>query len=217
MVENDELVVRFNAANDQLPLVAILRGIKTEEAEDLGSGLYEEGFRIIEVPLNSPDPFGSISAIRRKLPKDAMVGAGTVLEVEKVDRLKEAGGEMVFMPHSDLRVVRAAKELGLLCIPGVATATEAFAALDAGADALKLFPGEMITPAVLKALKVVLPKNVRLLPFGGITPDTMKPYYEAGARAFGLGSALYKPGMSRQELMSRARMFVTAWRQLTAY
>ena len=148
------------------------------------------------------------------LPSTALVGAGTVLGIDQVLRLKECGGEMVFMPHADLDVVRAAKAGGLQCVPGVATPTEAFAALKAGADGLKLFPGEMITPKVVKAIRAVLPPDVRLLPFGGITPDSLQPYYAAGARAFGLGSALYTPGMSRNQVVGRAQAFVTAWRQL---
>ena len=211
MSETPNLSDRFDAANASLPLVAVLRGIKPAEAEALASTLYESGFRLLEVPLNSPDPFASIAAIRRRLPKDAIVGAGTVLAVDQVIELKICGGEAVFMPHSDLAVVRAAKAAGLLCVPGVATPNEAFAALAAGADALKLFPGEMITPKVLKAIRVVLAQGTRLIPFGGITPETMKPYIDAGAAGFGLGSALYKPGMDGVELARRAQSFVAAW------
>lgn len=208
------LADRFSAAIAKLPLVAVLRGIKPEEAEKIGQVLYEAGFRLIEVPLNSQDPFSSVANFRRSLPRDALVGAGTVLSAEQVSQLKLSGGEMVFMPHSDLNVVRAAKAAGMLCVPGVATPTEAFAALAAGADGLKLFPGEMITPKVLKAIRVVLPKGTLLLPFGGITPDTMKPYVEAGAGAFGLGSALYSPGMSCEEVTVRAKAFAEAWKRL---
>jgi 2-dehydro-3-deoxyphosphogalactonate aldolase len=214
MSQTTALAERFAAAFGQLPLVAVLRGLKPDEAEAIGQGLFETGFRLIEVPLNSPDPFASISTLRRVLPATAMVGAGTVLGVDQVLQLKECGGEMVFMPHADLEVVRAAKAAGLQCVPGVATPTEAFAALKAGADALKLFPGEMITPKVVKALRAVLPPGLRLLPFGGITPDSMQPYYDAGARAFGLGSALYTPGMSRNQVVGRAEGFVSAWKQL---
>ena len=212
--DNKALAERFALALKKLPLVAILRGIKPEEAEAIGQGLYEAGFRLIEVPLNSPDPFASIAAIRRCVPMDALVGAGTVLRVDNVAQLKSCGGDVVFMPHADLAVVRAAKAAGLLCIPGVATPTEAFAALAAGADGLKLFPGEMVTPKVVKAIRAVLPKDTLLLPFGGITTDTMKPYLDAGAGAFGLGSALYKPGMSCDQLVERAKAFVEAWHNL---
>ena len=214
MPETSALAERFEAAFRELPLVAILRGLKTEEAEAIGQGLYETGFRLIEVPLNSPDPFATIAALRQMLPRTAIVGAGTVLDVDQVAELRRSGGEMVFMPHSDRDVIRAAKAASLQCIPGVATPTEAFAALKAGADGLKLFPGEMITPKVVKAIRAVLPPGLRLLPFGGITPDSMRPYYDAGARAFGLGSALYKPGMSRGEVVGRAERFIAAWNDL---
>ena len=208
------LANRFAAANEQLPLVAILRGLRPEEAADIGQGLYEAGFRLIEVPLNSPDPFTSIAHIRQALPEDALVGAGTVLTLEQVAQLQAAGGNLTVMPHADTRVIHAAKAAGMLCVPGIATPTEAFAALAAGADALKLFPAELITPQILRAMRVVLPKHTRLLPVGGITPDTMQPYLAAGATGFGLGSALYKPGMTCEEVVTQAKEFVTAWHSL---
>ncbi len=214
MNSQQNLTGRFQAAVARLPFIAVLRGIKPEETEDIGRALYDAGFRLVEVPLNSPDPFTSIANFRRSLPADALVGAGTVLDPEKVAQLKACGGEMVFMPHSDLNVVRAAKAQGLLCVPGVATPTEAFAALAAGADGLKLFPAEMIAPKVVKSIRAVLPKDTLLLPFGGITPETMKPYVEAGAGAFGLGSALYSPGMSAAEVATRANGFAEAWQSL---
>ena len=205
---------RFAAANKTLPLVAILRGLKPEEAEDMALRLYEAGFRLIEVPLNSPEPFKSIATIRRVLPYDALVGAGTVLTIEQVWQLKDCGGELAVMPHADTAVIRAAKEAGLVCAPGIVTPTEAFAALAAGADALKIFPAELVTPAILKAIRVVLPKGTRLLPVGGITPDDMQPYVDAGATGFGLGSALYKPGMTADAVAGIARRFVAAWEGL---
>ena len=203
--------VRFVAANAALPLVAILRGIRPDEAEAAAHCLYDAGFRLIEVPLNSPDPFTSIAAMRRVLPMDALVGAGTVLSAAQMQQLKDCGGELAVMPHADTALIRQAKQLGMLCVPGVVTPTEAFAALDAGADALKLFPAELVTPPILKAIRVVLPKGTRLLPVGGITPDNMKPYRDAGAAGFGLGSALYSPGISTAELAQRADAFVAAW------
>ena len=202
---------RFSAANTALPLVAILRGIRPEEAEAAAHCLFDAGFRLIEVPLNSPDPFTSIAAMRRVLPMDALVGAGTVLSAAQMQQLKDCGGELAVMPHADTALIRQAKQLGMLCVPGVVTPTEAFAALDAGADALKLFPAELVTPPILKAIRVVLPKGTRLLPVGGITPDNMKPYRDAGAAGFGLGSALYSPGISTAELAQRAGAFVAAW------
>ncbi len=205
---------RFSAANTALPLVAILRGIRPEEAEAAAHCLFDAGFRLIEVPLNSPDPFTSITTMRRVLPMDALVGAGTVLNATQMQQLKDCGGELAVMPHADTALIRQAKQLGMLCVPGVVTPTEAFAALDAGADALKLFPAELITPPILKAIRVVLPKGTRLLPVGGITPDNMKPYRDAGAAGFGLGSALYSPGISTAELAERAGAFVAAWKQV---
>ena len=214
MTADAHLQERFAHATAALPLVAILRGITPAEAVDIGMGLYTEGFRLLEVPLNSPDPFASIAAIRRALPDDALVGAGTVLTTAQVQQLRMCGGELVVMPHAGVDIIRAAKALGMLCVPGVATPTEAFAALAAGADALKLFPAELVTPPVLKAMRAVLPRDVRLLPVGGITPETMPPYLAAGANGFGLGSALYAPGMSVGDVLARARTFVAAWEEL---
>ncbi|RJF81212.1 2-dehydro-3-deoxy-6-phosphogalactonate aldolase [Azospirillum cavernae] len=211
-----DIATRFDRAFATLPLVAILRGLKPVEAEEVGVTLYDAGFRLIEVPLNSPDPFASIAAIRRRLPPDALVGAGTVLTVEAVERLAEIGADLVVMPHADTAVIRAAKAHGLICTPGVATATEAFAALAAGADALKLFPAEMIPPAIVKALRAVLPRDLRLLPVGGVTPDTMRAYVDAGAAGFGLGSALYSPGLPVEHIAVRAKRFVEAWAALNA-
>ncbi|MDR1935655.1 MAG: 2-dehydro-3-deoxy-6-phosphogalactonate aldolase [Candidatus Accumulibacter sp.] len=203
---------RFAAAVAALPLVAVLRGIRPEESEGIGRALYDAGFRLLEVPLNSPEPFASIARMRKALPDDALVGAGTVMTPGQAAQVAECGGEMVFMPHADLAVVRAAKSLGLSCVPGVLTPTEAFAALAAGADGLKLFPGEMIPPKVVKAIRAVLPKDTLLLPFGGITAETLRPYLEAGAGGFGLGSAIYQPGLRADEVARRARAFVEAWK-----
>ena len=210
----DEPNLRFDTAFRALPLVAILRGITPREAEDVATALHAEGFRLIEVPLNSPEPFESIARIRRALPADTLVGAGTVLQADDVHRLAAAGGNLVVRPHADVTVIRAAKAAGLLCVPGVATPTEAFAALAAGADALKLFPAELITPSVVKAMRAVLPKTTRLLPVGGITPDNMGSYLQAGASGFGLGSALYAPQTPHGEVAARARRFVSQWKAL---
>ncbi|MCE4537286.1 2-dehydro-3-deoxy-6-phosphogalactonate aldolase [Pelomonas sp. P7] len=199
------------SALQQLPLVAILRGVRPDEVEAIADALYAEGFRVIEVPLNSPQATESIGRLARRMPADALIGAGTVLSTEAVAEVEAAGGRLIVMPHADTAVIRAAKQRGLACIPGAATPTEAFAAVQAGADALKLFPAELVTPTVLKAMRAVLPRELRLLPVGGITPETMAVYRQAGAAGFGLGSALYSPGMAADDVGRRARAFVQAW------
>jgi 2-dehydro-3-deoxyphosphogalactonate aldolase len=148
------------------------------------------------------------------MPADTVVGAGTVLSIQAVADVQSAGGRLIVMPHADVAVIREAKTRGLFCVPGAATPTEAFAAVNAGADALKLFPAELVTPAVMKAMRAVLPRELRLLPVGGITPDTMAPFVKAGAAGFGLGSALYSTGLAAAEVGQRARAFVQAWRAL---
>jgi 2-dehydro-3-deoxyphosphogalactonate aldolase len=203
----------FDRAFNALPLVAILRGIQPHEVEGIAQQLYEAGFRIIEVPLNSPSALESIRLLSRSLPADTVLGAGTVLSVNAVDEVQAAGGRLIVMPHADVDVIRAAKANGMACVPGVATPTEAFAALHAGANALKLFPAELVTPTVMKAMRAVLPRDARLLPVGGVTPDNMEPFRQAGASGFGLGSALYAPGYDAAETGQRARRFVEAWRQ----
>jgi len=200
----------------ELPLIAILRGLKPENAQATGQALVEAGFRIIEVPLNSPDPFRSIEILAKTMPKTVLVGAGTVLDPEQVNGIRDVGGRLIVMPHADLDVIRRAKEQELVCTPGVATPTEAFAALKAGADGIKIFPAEAIPPAVVKAWRAVLPKDTLVLPVGGIKPDNMKPYVEAGANGFGLGSALFAPAMSVAEIGSNARDFAAAWQNLRA-
>lgn len=192
-------------------MVAIVRGITPAEAADHGRALYEAGFRLIEVPLNSPKPLDSIAALRAALPADAMIGAGTVLTTERVRDVKAAGGELIVMPHADVDVVLAAKLQGMACVPGVATPTEAFAALKHGADALKMFPAEQLGPAVTKAWRAVIPLVVPLLPVGGVKPDNMGSQLAAGASGFGLGSALYKPGQDAATTRANAQAFVAGW------
>jgi 2-dehydro-3-deoxyphosphogalactonate aldolase len=196
------------AAFGLCPLIAILRGVTPADAADHGRALYEAGFRIVEVPLNSPQPFDSIAAIRQALPADAIVGAGTVLHPHYVDEVKQAGGELIVMPHSDGDVVRAAKAQGLACAPGVATPNEAFIALKNGADVLKMFPAEQLGAHVVKAWRAVIAARVPLVPVGGIAPDNMGPFLTAGANGFGLGSALYKPGQSAATTSSHAKAFI---------
>jgi len=202
---------RYEAHLQNLPLVAILRGVTPEEVAAVGQALHQAGFRIIEVPLNSPGPMLSIRRLRDSLPDDCIVGAGTVTTAAQVGEVQAAGGEIIVMPHADAAVIGAAKAAGLLCVPGIATPTEAFAALAAGADALKLFPAELLSPAVLAALRSVLPPATVMLPVGGITPDNMTPYLKAGARGFGLGSALYRAGQSLAQTEANAQRFAMAW------
>ena len=194
----------------QLPLIAILRGLTPAEAPAIGQALVDNGFAIIEVPLNSPEPLDSIAALSRLFPH-TLVGAGTVLNAQQVKDVHAAGGRLVVAPNFNSAVVAQALALNMVVLPGVATPTEAFAALDAGAHGLKLFPAEMISPATVKAMRAVLPKNAALMPVGGITPDNMAAYRTTGASGFGLGSALYAPGRSAAQVQEMAQVFVRAW------
>lgn len=205
---------RFENALRAMPLIAIVRGIKPTEAAPVAVALHAAGFRFVEVPLNSPEPFDSIARMRKALPAEVVVGAGTVLRADDIERVEAAGAELIVMPHGDPAVIRAAKAAGLACVPGAMTPTEAFAALDAGADALKLFPAELISPRIVKAMRAVLPKATHLFAVGGITPDTMAEYVRAGATGFGLGSALYGPGVPADVVGANARRFVDAWRAI---
>lgn len=202
---------QFAAALRSLPLVAILRGLPVADAASIGATLVGAGWQLIEVPLNSPQPLRSIEVLAAAHP-DVLVGAGTVLTAQQVRDVHAAGGRLVVSPNFDAGVVAAALEWGMVCLPGVATASEAFAALAAGASALKLFPAEMITPVVVKALRAVLGTDTVLLPVGGITPAAMAAYRRAGANGFGLGSALYQPGMDAAGVATNARTFIAAWR-----
>ena len=197
----------------RLPLVAILRGLTPAEAPAIGQALADAGFGVLEVPLNSPQPLKSIAALAAQHPQ-LLVGAGTVLRASEVREVQAAGGRLIVSPHVDVEVVREAVRLGLACVPGVATPSEAFAALSAGAHALKLFPAEMLTPAVVKALRAVLPTGVPVLPVGGIGPHNMAEYRRAGASGFGIGSALYAPGQSAAHTAAAAKAFVDVWRAL---
>ncbi|MDI9273959.1 MULTISPECIES: 2-dehydro-3-deoxy-6-phosphogalactonate aldolase [Stenotrophomonas] len=196
-----------------LPLVAILRGLTPQEAPAIGAALADAGFHLLEVPLNSPQPLHSIELLARQLGDRCLVGAGTVLTTGQVQDVANAGGRLLVMPHADVEVIASAHALGMRCTPGVATPTEAFAALRAGADALKLFPAEQLPPPVLKAWSSVLPAGTALLPVGGITPERMAAYRSAGAAGFGIGSALYAPGTPAAEVARRARAFIDAWHQ----
>ncbi|RZJ46734.1 MAG: 2-dehydro-3-deoxy-6-phosphogalactonate aldolase [Brevundimonas sp.] len=196
---------------DALPLVAILRGLTPEEAVEVGEALLDAGFICLEVPLNSPRPLESIRLLRDALGDRAIVGAGTVLTPEAVREVVEAKGQIIISPNADADVIRETVAVGALSMPGVFTATEAFAALKAGAQVLKLFPSEIAGPAGLKALRAVLPAGQRLYAVGGVTPETLATWRTAGASGFGIGGALFKPGMTAAEVGERARAFVTAW------
>lgn len=195
-----------------LPLIAILRGVTPDEIVAVGRALHDAGFRVIEIPLNSPQPFESIRRLTAELGESCLIGAGTVLTEAQVAEVDAAGGRLIVSPNANLAVIRASKAAGLVSAPGVATPSEGFAALDAGADSLKLFPAEQLGPAVVKAWRAVFPKELALLPVGGITPDNMGPYVAAGANGFGLGSALYKPGLTAAQVSANAQAFAAGWR-----
>jgi 2-dehydro-3-deoxyphosphogalactonate aldolase len=201
---------RLGRALRRCPLVAILRGITPAEAADVGRALVDAGFAMIEVPLNSPQPFDSIAQIAQAVGDAALIGAGTVTNPADVARVAAAGGRLVVAPNCDAGVIGAACAAGLAAVPGVFTPSEAFAAIAAGAHALKLFPAEALSPAALKAMRAVLPPAMPVLVVGGITPAAMAPWRSAGAAGFGLGSALYQPGLPAAEVAARARGFVAA-------
>lgn len=206
---------KFETCLQRLPLIAILRGVTPDESVAVGRALFEAGFGLIEVPLNSPDPLRSIEALARSLP-EALVGAGTVLAPADVQRIADAGGGLIVAPNFDPEVVQEAVRRGMACMPGVMTPTEAFAALRAGATELKLFPAEIVGPEGLKAMRAVLPARARLFPVGGVTPENLATYCRAGAAGFGIGSALFRPGMAAAEIAPRARAFASALRACAA-
>jgi len=199
---------------DPLPLIAVLRGITPEEIPAVGSALVANGFRILEVPLNSPRPYDSIAALAETFGERCLVGAGTVTAVDEVKEVAAAGGQLIVMPHADAAVIRAAKRQKRVCVPGVATPTEAFAALAAGADGLKMFPSDQLPPSALKAWRAVLPPATLVFPVGGIRPDNMGPYWAAGANGFGTGSNLYTPGATVEHVRSAAVAYAAAFRAL---
>lgn len=194
------------------PLIAILRGVQPDEVLSIGDALYAAGFRIIEVPLNSPRPLESIQLLAEHFGAEALIGAGTVLNLAQMEAVALSGGRLIVMPHGDINIVQAARQRGLTVVPGFATPTEAFAAINAGAHGLKLFPAEAASPAVLKSLRAVLPPAIPVLPVGGIGAENMAPWITAGASGFGLGSSLYKPGFTAAEVSQRAHACLAAWR-----
>jgi 2-dehydro-3-deoxyphosphogalactonate aldolase len=205
-----DALAAFQARFRECPLVAIIRGVRPEEAEAIGEALFEGGIRIIEVPLNSPEPLASIERLAARLGDRALIGAGTVLSTQDLARVADAGGRIVVSPNADREIIEATVQAGLVSAPGYFTPSEAFAALKAGAHCLKLFPAEAAPPAVVKAQRAVLPPAVPLLVVGGITPDKMADYLAAGANGFGLGGAIYRPGQGAAEVLAQARAFTNA-------
>lgn len=204
----------WSATFGEMPLIAILRGVTPDAVLGIAESLYEEGFRVVEVPLNSPDPFESISRLSREFADRMLVGGGTVLTDAQVQSVIDAGGSLIVAPNLNEQVAARARQSGAVYCPGVMTPTEAFRALDLGAAAIKLFPAELIPPVGLKAMKAVLPKDAQTIPVGGITPEGMKDYLAAGASGFGLGSALYRPGDNAGTVRDNAGKFVAAYRAL---
>jgi 2-dehydro-3-deoxyphosphogalactonate aldolase len=204
---------RLNAAMRRLPLVAILRGLTPAEAPDIGRALKAAGYSMLEVPLNSPEPLSSIECLAHQHP-DALVGAGTVLRARQVRDVHAAGGRLIVAPHFNAEVVREALRLDMVCLPGILTPTEAFGALDAGAHGLKLFPAEMASPAVVRALLAVLPAGTALLPVGGVSVGNIGTWRAAGAAGCGIGSALFKPGKRADIVQQDAAAFAVAWHGL---
>lgn len=198
---------------DQCPLIAIVRGMTPDVAEAIGDAIFEGGIRIIEVPLNSPNPLQSIEKLARRFGERMLVGAGTVLDPTDVPRVQEAGGRIIVSPDTNIEVIAASAAAGLVASPGYFTPSEAFSAIRAGAAALKLFPAEGASPAMLKAHLAVIPKGVPMIIVGGINPDNMQPWIEAGATGFGLGSGLYKPGQTAAETADKARAYVAGVRR----
>ncbi|GGP00854.1 2-dehydro-3-deoxy-6-phosphogalactonate aldolase [Stakelama pacifica] len=204
----------LQSAMTRCPLVAILRGVRPDEVEAITGALIDNGFSMIEVPLNSPDPLTSIERIARRFGDDALIGAGTVLKSGDVRAVANAGGKLIVSPNTDVEVIATAADSGMVSLPGYFTPSEAFAAIYAGAAGLKLFPAEAASPQVMKAQRAVLPADMPLFVVGGVTPDTMAQWHGVGANGYGIGSALYKPGVTPDEIGARARAFVDAWKAL---
>ena len=199
---------QFRQYLDLCPLVAIVRGVTPDEVDEIGHAIFDSGIRIIEVPLNSPDPYKSIQRLADFFGDRALIGAGTVLEADQVAEVKAAGGRLIVSPNTNPAVIRATVAAGLIASPGYFTPSEAFTAIEAGAHALKLFPAEAATPAVIKAQRAVLRRQIPVVVVGGIRPDSMQPWLDAGADGFGLGSGLYIAGQSPAVTAEKARAFI---------
>ena len=206
--------MNFNEALEACNLIAILRGIRPEEAEPIGETLIEAGWRIIEVPLNSPEPLKSIEKLQVRFGDRALIGAGTVLTERQVADVAATGARVIISPNANPAVIEATAARGMISLPGVATPTEAFAAIAAGATGVKAFPAEAIPPIAIKAWKAVLPKDIPVFAVGGVTPENMKAYVEAGASGFGIGGALYKPGADVAAIAQKAKQFIEAMHRI---
>lgn len=204
-------MIRIKFPSMKRSLVAILRGIKPEETADIVDGLIAAGFTAIEIPLNSPDPFRSIEIAVKRAPKDVMIGAGTVLTVEDVDRLNSVGGRLMVSPNVEPGVISQAASHGMVTMPGVFTPTEALSACAAGASALKFFPASVLGPSGINAIRAILPKDVPVGAVGGVSNDDFAAYARVGVRTFGLGSSLYKAGMAPGEVTARAAAAIKAF------
>nr|WP_325264264.1 2-dehydro-3-deoxy-6-phosphogalactonate aldolase [uncultured Rhizobium sp.] len=204
----------FQDALQACNLVAILRGITPDDAEPIGEALIEAGWRIIEVPLNSPEPLKSIEKLQKRFGDQALIGAGTVLTTAQVADVASTGATVIISPNANLSVIEASVSRGMISLPGVATPSEAFAAIGAGATGIKAFPAEAIPPMVIKAWRAVLPKDMPVLAVGGITPDNMKSFIDAGTNGFGIGGSLYKPGDDVASVAAKAKLFIEAMRRI---
>ena len=207
-------IIEWKTVLNALPYIAILRGLTPENAIQIIGALHDAGFRAVEIPFNSPEPLKSLESAVAKFGDDLLLGGGTVLTSEEVTSVYNAGGSFVVSPNSNHNVIKTTKSFGMVSIPGVSTPSEAFAAVNAGADALKLFPAESLPPVVVKAWRAVLPEDLWLLPVGGITPALVAPYLAAGANGFGLGSSLFRSEWSTNEVVRAAETFVSAYRSL---
>ncbi len=214
MASSLDVTAAFEHQFKRMPLIAILRGITPDEAVPIGETLVSEGITLIEVPLNSPDPLTSITRLAKHLAADALVGAGTVLSIADVNAVAQAGGQLIVSPNTDPAVIQRSKALKLIAAPGAFTASEAFTALQAGADVLKLFPGELMTPQGVKALAAVLPAKTRMLLVGGVNEQTPAFYRDSPLAGLGIGSALYKPGDTVASVRIKAKAFVQAWQSV---
>ncbi|MDG1021945.1 MAG: 2-dehydro-3-deoxy-6-phosphogalactonate aldolase [Emcibacteraceae bacterium] len=200
----------WNEKFKEMPLVAILRGLSPEEAIDVSTVLVEAGIKILEVPLNSPNPLESISKMKAHFMDQAIIGAGTVLTGEAAKQVHDNGGELIVAPNLNADVAAISKKCGMIYCPGILTPTEAFNALALGADALKIFPADAHPPSYIKSIRAVLPRDTTIIPTGGVEPDTIATYYQVGANGFGAGSSLYKPGKSLNEIAEMAAKLVSA-------